>query len=104
MKEVAPSFSGKHLVVSYVIKVAIRHDSWGQEKKGKIIEMPVWISQYPVELMTNYHERSSFFTPTPTPGLSSKIEKPVKEMTKPIYSDGMKSASSDVVVAQPVDN
>lgn len=49
--ELTPSFNGKSLVVSYVVRLAIRHSSWNAGQKGKIVELPVWISHPPIELM-----------------------------------------------------
>lgn len=47
MNELTPSFNGKYLIVSYVVRLAIRHSSWNADRKGKIVELPVWISQTP---------------------------------------------------------
>ena len=49
--ELTPSFNGKSLVVSYVVRLAIRHSFWNAGQKGKIVELPVWISHPPIEIM-----------------------------------------------------
>jgi hypothetical protein len=49
--ELTPSFNGKFLVVSYVVRLAIRHSSWNADQKGKVVEVPVWISHPPLEIL-----------------------------------------------------
>ena len=48
--ELTPSYNGKYLVVSYCLKVFIRHrTNMGIFARGKTVTMPMWIS-YPSTL------------------------------------------------------
>ena len=48
--ELTPSFNGKTLVVSYSVRFTLRHEGWLESKRGKLVELPVWVSQPPQNL------------------------------------------------------
>lgn len=51
LSELTPSFNGKYLVVSYFVRLAIRHKGWNNDSKGKIVELPIWISNPPLQMV-----------------------------------------------------
>lgn len=45
LMQLTPSIETKCFKVSYHVMLAIRHSSWDQSKSGKVIKMPIKISQ-----------------------------------------------------------
>lgn len=53
LKAFSISVSGKLIHVAYTLKAFVKHDAWNEYGEGKVVSLPIKISQPPITIISN---------------------------------------------------